>query len=155
MLMTTDIRPVVREPDLPELLSRARLIAEVVRARVQETEAERRIAEDVIERMREVELFRILQPRAYGGFEYGFDVFAELVATIGRGCGSSAWVYGLGAVHQWFAACLPKQAQDEFWSDTGAIAAGSYAPVGKTTAVDGGYRTSGVWSFASGCDNAD
>jgi hypothetical protein len=27
--------------------------------------------------------FRILQPQAYGGFEYGFDVFAELVATIG------------------------------------------------------------------------
>src|SRR5262249_34441609 len=40
-------------------------------------------------------LFRILQPQAHGGFEYGFDVFAELVATIGRGCGSSAWVYGL------------------------------------------------------------
>jgi hypothetical protein len=48
--------------------------------------------------MREAELFRILQPQAYGGFEYGFDVFAELVATIGRGYGSSAWVYGLGAV---------------------------------------------------------
>jgi resorcinol 4-hydroxylase (FADH2) len=104
--------------------------------------------------MREAELFRVLQPRAYGGFEYGFDVFVELVAAIGRGCGSSAWVYGLGAVHQWFAACFPKEAQDEFWADPGAIAAGSYAPVGKTVAVDGGYCTSGVWSFASGCDNA-
>jgi resorcinol 4-hydroxylase (FADH2) len=142
------------EPDVPELLSRARAIAEVVRARVQETEANRCIAEDVIERMRQAELFRILQPRAFGGFEYGFDVFADLVATIGRGCGSSAWVYGLGAVHQWFAACFPSEAQEEFWADPGAIAAGSYAPAGKTVAVDGGYRTSGVWSFASGCDNA-
>src|SRR5262249_61754857 len=51
-------------------------------------------------------------------------------------------------------ACFPKEAQDEFWADPGAIAAGSYAPVGKTVAVDGGYRTTGVWSFASGCDNA-
>src|SRR6516164_9420561 len=154
MLMTTAIRSVPLKPDVPELLARARAIADIVRARVQETEAKRRIDDDVIAHMREAELFRILQPRAYGGFEYGFDVFAELVATIGRGCGSSAWVYGLGAVHQWFVACFPKEAQEEFWADPDAIAAGSYAPVGKTLAADGGYRTSGVWSFASGCDNA-
>ena len=154
MLMSAAIRPVPLKPDVSELLSRARAIAEIVRARAQATETNRRIADDVIERMREAELFRILQPNAYGGFEYGFNVFAELVATIGRGCGSSAWVYGLGAVHQWFTACFPKEAQEEFWADTGAIAAGSYAPAGKTVAVDGGYWTTGVWSFASGCDNA-
>lgn len=142
------------KPAVSELLSRACALIEIVRARAQETEDNRRVADDVIERMREAELFRILQPAAYGGFEYGFDVFADLVATIGRGCGSSAWVYGLGAVHQWFVACFPKEAQEEFWDDPGAIAAGSYAPVGKTVAVDGGYRTTGVWSFASGCDNA-
>ncbi len=153
-MSVTPLRSSPFKPIVPELLSRARTIADIVRARAQETEDNRRISDDVIERMREAELFRVLQPAAYGGFEYGFDVFAELVATIGRGCGSSAWVYGLGAVHQWFVACFSKQAQEEFWADPGAIAAGSYAPVGKTVAVDGGYRTSGVWSFASGCDNA-
>jgi alkylation response protein AidB-like acyl-CoA dehydrogenase len=141
-------------PDASTLLSRARAIAEIARARARETEANRRISDDVIEGIHDAELFRILQPEAYGGFEYGFDVFAELVTTIGRGCGSSAWVYGLGAVHQWLAACLPKETQDEFWAEPSALAAGSYAPVGKTVQVDGGYRTSGVWSFASGCDNA-
>jgi resorcinol 4-hydroxylase (FADH2) len=153
-MSVTAIRSSPLKLSVPELLSRAGVIADIVRARALETETNRRIADDIIERMREAELFRVLQPQAYGGFEYGFDVFAELVAAIGRGCGSSAWVYGLGAVHQWFAACFPREAQDEFWEDPGAIAAGSYAPVGKTVAVAGGYRTSGVWSFASGCDNA-
>src|SRR5262249_33139501 len=143
MLMTAAIRSVPLKPDVPELLSRARSTAAIVRAWVQETEATRRIADEVIAHMREAELFRILQPRAYGGFEYGFDVFAELVATIGRGCGSSAWVYGLGAVHQWFVACFPKEAQEEFWADPGAIAAGFFVPVGKTVAGDGGFVTSG------------
>ena len=84
MLMSAAIRPVPLKPDVSELLSRARAIAEIVRARAQATETNRRIADDVIERMREAELFRILQPNAYGGFEYGFDVFAELVAAIRR-----------------------------------------------------------------------
>jgi len=137
-----------------ELLSRARAIADLARARAQETEANRRVADDIVDRIREAELLRILQPVGYGGFEYGFDVFVELIAAVGRGCGSTAWVFGLANVHQWLVACLPKQAQDEFWADPGAIAAGSYAPAGKTVAADGGYRTSGVWSFASGCDNA-
>jgi resorcinol 4-hydroxylase (FADH2) len=91
-MSVTAIRSSPPKPDVPELLSRARAISEIVRARAQETEENRRISDDVIERLRETDLFRILQPRAYGGFEYGFDVFAELVATIGRGCGSSAWV---------------------------------------------------------------
>ena len=85
-MSVTAIRSPPLKPTVPELLSRARAIAETVRARTQETEANRRIDDDVIERMREAELFRILQPQVYGGFEYGFDVFAELVATIGRGC---------------------------------------------------------------------
>ena len=35
-----------------------------------------------------------------------------------------------------------------------ALAAVSYAPTGKATNEKGGYRLSGRWSFASGCDNA-
>src|SRR5262249_57156652 len=109
MLMTAAIRSGPLKPDVPELLARARAIADIVRARVQETEANRRIDDDVIAHMREAELFRILQPQAYGGFEYGFDVFAELVATIGRGCGASAWVDGVAGVHPRFVAGFPQE----------------------------------------------
>ena len=94
------IRSSPLKPDVPELLSRARAIAEIVRARVQETEANRRIADDVIGRMREADLFRILQPQAYGGFEYGFDVFAELVATINQQVGKLLRAYIAEAIER-------------------------------------------------------
>ena len=114
-------------PDVLELISRARDIAQLVRARAKQTELVRRVSEDVIDHMRKADLFRILQPQAYCGFEYGYDVFVQIVAVIAGGCGSSGWVYGLLASHQWLAACFPAKAQEEFWRDHGAVAAGSYA----------------------------
>ena len=141
-------------PDVAELLARAREIAELARARTRETEANRRVSNEMIEHMRQADLLRLMQPRAYGGFELGFEIFAQVVATIASGCGSTGWVYSLLASHQWLIACFSREAQDEVWSDPDAAAAGSYAPVGQAVAVPGGYRLSGKGGFCSGCDNA-
>jgi resorcinol 4-hydroxylase (FADH2) len=141
-------------PDVAELLARAREIAAVARERSLATESARRVDDDMIERMRQADLFRILQPRAYGGFELGFDVFALVEATLASGCGSTGWVYGLLASHQWLVACFPEQAQAEVWRDRSALAAGTYAPVARAVAAEGGYLVSGSGSFCSGCDNA-
>src|SRR5580704_5184341 len=67
-----------QRPDIAELLARAREIAGIARERARETEAARRVSDDMIARMRQADLFRIMQPRAYGGFEYGFDVFVQV-----------------------------------------------------------------------------
>ena len=141
-------------PEVAELLARARAIARVAREQAPQSEAARRIGDDIIARMRQADLFRILQPKAYGGFEYGFDVFAQVEATLASGCGSTGWVYGLLASHQWLIACFSQAAQDEVWHDRKALAAGTYAPVAQAEAVDGGYVVSGSGGFCSGCDNA-
>ncbi|MGC1777375.1 MAG: acyl-CoA dehydrogenase family protein [Xanthobacteraceae bacterium] len=144
----------VERPAVAELLRRARDISAIARERAQETEAARRVSEDMIARMRQADLFRIMQPHAYGGFEYGFEVFTEIEAVLASGCGSTGWVYGLLASHQWLIACFDKQTQDEVWSDRNALAAGTYAPVAQAIAVEGGYRVTGAGSFCSGCDCA-
>src|SRR5262249_60213014 len=148
------LRSSAAKPDIAELLAGARAIAELARERAQQTETERRIGDEMIERMRQADLFRVMQPRPYGGFEYGFDVFAQIVAAIANGCGSTGWVSALLASHQRLIACFSKAAQDEVWGDCNALAAGTYAPVARAVAADGGYRISGVGSFCSGCDNA-
>jgi len=141
-------------PEISELLARAREIAGIARERARQTETARRVGEDMIARMRAADLFRVLQPQAYGGFEYGFEVFGEIEATLASGCGSTGWVYGLLASHQWLIACFAKEAQDEVWRQPDALAAGTYAPVAQADAVAGGYLVSGSGSFCSGCDNA-
>jgi len=141
-------------PDVAELLERARDIAVLARERAVETERNRRVGEDMITRMRQADLFRVMQPRAYGGFEYGFEVFAQIEAVVASGCGSTGWVYGLLASHQWLLTCFSPEAQEEIWADRTATAAGTYAPVARAEMVDGGYLVSGAGSFCSGCDNA-
>lgn len=143
-------------PSVSELLARAARIGAIARERAQETEKARHVSADLVDMMRDEGLLRIMQPRAYGGYEYGYEVFVEAVSQVAAGDGSTGWVYSLGAVHPWMIACYPKQAQDDFWSQTlDAIAAVSYAPSGKVVASEGGYRVTGRWSFASGADNAD
>src|SRR5258708_22924228 len=148
------LRSSATKPDLADLLARARAIAELARERAQQTEATRRVGDDMIEHMRRAARFRVMQPRVYGGFEYGFDVFAQIVAAIARGCSSTGWVYALLASHQWLIACFSKAAQDEVWQDRNALAAGTYAPVARAFAPDAGYRRSSVWSFCTGFHNA-
>ncbi len=146
--------PPLGRPDVAELVERARDIARLARERAVETERARRVSEDMIARMRQADLFRIMQPRAYGGFEYGFEVMAQIEAVVASGCGSTGWVYGLLASHQWLLACFSEEAQEEIWADPTAAATGTYAPVARAEAVDGGFLVSGAGSFCSGCDNA-
>src|SRR5262245_62422161 len=108
--------PIVR-PEVSDLMARARAIAELARERVQQTEADRRVSDDMIEHMRQADLLRVMQPQAFGGFEYGFEVFSELTAAIAAGCGSTGWVYGLPASHQWLVACFSQGASAARWRD--------------------------------------
>lgn len=146
----------IQRPPVGELIERAREIGALARERALETEQQRHVSADLVGRMRDAQLFRVMQPARFGGFEYGYEVFVELVAAVAAGDGSTGWVYSLGAVHPWLIACYPEEAQQEVWTqDRDAIAAVSYAPTGKATAEKGGYRLSGRFSFASGVDNAN
>jgi alkylation response protein AidB-like acyl-CoA dehydrogenase len=139
-----------------ELIARARAIGALARERALETEKQRHVSADLVGKMRDAQLFRVMQPARFGGFEYGYEVFVELVAAVAAGDGSTGWVYSLGAVHPWLIACYPEEAQQEVWSqDRDAIAAVSYAPTGKAVAEKDGYRLSGRFSFASGVVNAN
>ncbi len=145
----------IPKPSAGELVSRATEIGAFVRQIAETTETNRQVSSEAIARMREAGLFRILQPEIYDGYEYGFETLVAVVAAVGAGCASTAWVFSLGIVHQWLVAAFPQKAQDEYWSNADAIAFGSYPPVGKVVAVDGGYRLSGTWGFTSGCDHAN
>jgi alkylation response protein AidB-like acyl-CoA dehydrogenase len=70
-------------------------------------------------------------------------------------CASTGWVCGLLAAHQWMVGTFSAEAQREAWrSNPDATFCGSYAPVNEALADRGGFRLTGRWAFASGCDNS-
>jgi resorcinol 4-hydroxylase (FADH2) len=142
-------------PDLAELKVRLAGVAPDIKGRAEATEKACRVPNESISALRAIGYFDVVKPAMFGGFEHDFDVLVELNIELAESCASTAWVAGLLAAHQWLIAGFPEQAQRDVWQNNPeALACGSYAPAVKAVKVDGGYRLSGRWSFASGCDNA-
>jgi 3-hydroxy-9,10-secoandrosta-1,3,5(10)-triene-9,17-dione monooxygenase len=84
-------------------------------------------------------------------------LMVDMCAELGRGCGSSTWLFSNIASHSWIAGMHYPETQEELWGDNPeALIASSFpGPGAKATAVDGGVVVDGTWNFASGIDQAD
>jgi len=141
--------------DANQLLAAVRSLGPEFKARALETEANSTVPAENVNSLRDCGFFKLVQPRAFGGYEQDFDVLVDLTIEIARSCASTAWVCGLLAAHNWLLASFGFEAQQDVWgADPDALLCGSYAPAAKAASVSGGYLISGRWSFASGCDNS-
>ncbi|TCP45362.1 3-hydroxy-9,10-secoandrosta-1,3,5(10)-triene-9,17-dione monooxygenase [Tamaricihabitans halophyticus] len=132
-----------------------REILPVIAERAQEAEEQRRIPPESIKALQELGLFRLLQPKRFGGFEEDPNTFYSAIRLLASACGSTGWVGAVLGVHPWQLGLFDAKAQEEVWgADTDTRISSSYAPMGRATPVDGGFRFTGRWSFSSGCDYA-
>ena len=138
-------------PDRSALIARAANIRSILEESAEQTDAGRRLADAAVAALRANGLCRLMVPKRFGGYQTDIRTYIEVMAEIGRGCGSSAWVASLINVCAWLTSLFPEQAQRDIW-DTNADAwvAGSLAPIGEATPVDGGWRVTGKWPWASG-----
>lgn len=124
------------------------------RERAVAAEQARQVPAESIAELQEAGLFAMLQPKRYGGLEADPVEFYEVVRAIATADGSTGWVSSVVGIHPWQLSLFPEKAQDEVWGkDPRTLVSSSYAPMGKLTPVEGGYRVSGRWSFSSGCDH--
>jgi 3-hydroxy-9,10-secoandrosta-1,3,5(10)-triene-9,17-dione monooxygenase len=118
-------------------------------------DAARDIPAQSIAGLGEAGVFRMLAPKRYGGLEAEPLRFYEVVRAIASACPSTGWVAGVLGVHPWQLGLFADEAQRDVWgADESTLVASSYAPLGRLVPVEGGYRLSGRWGFASGCSHA-
>jgi len=121
-------------------------------------EAQRRIPDDVAQRLADAGLVRLTLPSRYGGFALPPRAAWEATIEVAAGCGSCAWVLGLGSANVLMAGKFSRAAQDEVFGDgrpaiipmlTGGVGSEIVARREK-----GGVLLSGRWRYASGIDVA-
>lgn len=143
-------------PEAIEVIERAKALAPKLAARAQQADREGRIPDETIQEMSEAGLFRVLQPKRWGGYEMDPRVFYAVQMELAKGCMSTAWIYGVVGVHPWQLALFPAQAQSDVWGqDSSVRIASTYMPTGKAEPVEGGYKFSGRWSFSTGSKHCD
>jgi 3-hydroxy-9,10-secoandrosta-1,3,5(10)-triene-9,17-dione monooxygenase len=141
-------------PTTDEIIARARAMISTLMKRAPDGERERRLPKETIAEMQAAGLFKVLQPKRWGGYEMDMGTYYEVQMALGEGDMSVAWVYGVVGIHPWFVALLDERAEQEIWGqDNTTLICSSLMPTGVAKPVDGGFRLSGRWKYASGSDH--
>ncbi|MEM5516458.1 hypothetical protein WNY37_05820 [Henriciella sp. AS95] len=143
-------------PTSAEMIERARDLSKLLAAQAGEAEKLRRPTDEVIQALKDAEIFKLMAPKKYGGFEMDLDTFFEVGLALSEGDASMAWVANFYIEHVWIFCLFPEQFQDELFADNSyALAPAMLSPTGQVTNEEGGFRLNGRWSWSTGIMHAD
>jgi indole-3-acetate monooxygenase len=139
------------------ILEAARRLGPSIAARAEEIEAGRRVPRDLLDDLIAAHVFRVLRPASHGGIGADLPGAMRVYEELARADASVGWTVMIGSGSWCDLAPLPRPTFDELFSGApDVITAGVFSPTGSIAADDDdGYRATGRWSFASGCEHAD
>src|SRR3954452_7979037 len=121
------------------------------------SERQRHLAQPLFEALRDEGLFSMWVPRDLGGAEVDVETLVRVVEALSRLDGAVGWnvmIAGNTSI-LWSNLELPV-ALEMTRGQTNTVIAGTVTSgSGVALPVDGGFRMSGQWPFASGCQHAD
>jgi len=137
------------------VLARVRALTAVIRDGAAAAEEARTVPQETIDKLLAAGISRILIPPQYGGYGLSLDTWFEVVREIGKADASHAWCASLMIHHPHYLSQFSEAAQNVVWADGIDISiAASIQPIGRVTKVEGGYRISGEFPFASGINHS-
>ena len=137
---------------IPSASARARALQPLLDIAGPEIDRRHEVTPDVVEALFENDMLRLLLPQSLGGQEIHPLEFCKTTEAVAWGDASTAWFVNQSNVSAASsAAALPQDAAAAIFSGkrTG-LAWGSKNGQSKAIRVEGGYRLSGTWGFASG-----
>src|SRR5712675_377926 len=134
-----------------DYLARARALRPLIAAAADEAELRRELTPEIVDALIENGIFRMLLPRSLGGAELDPLTYTAVLYELAQGDGSPAWCLGQNSGCSMIAPYLPEDsAREVFGGIDGILAWGPDLPnAGKGVPVDGGYRITGQWGFAT------
>lgn len=139
-----------------DVVAAARALAPTIAARAADTEAARRVPDDVLADLLDAGCFRVALPVSHGGVGADLASALSVFEVVAAADGSTGWTVMIGATAWLDLAGLPRATFDEVFAGSDVIVAGAFDPTGASIVAidDDRYRVDGRWGFASGCERA-
>ncbi|KYQ84375.1 MULTISPECIES: acyl-CoA dehydrogenase family protein [unclassified Acinetobacter] len=113
------------------------------------------VSQDIIDKLKQIGVYRALVPKRFGGNEWSPKQFCELIEQLSKADGSVGWVASFGMSPAYLGS-LPEATLEQLYKDSPDIVfAGGIFPPQPAEITDAGVVVSGRWKFSSGCMGAD
>ena len=137
-------------------LNRARALEPAVAQWRDVGEQLRHMPDELFDVIRDAGIFRLALPKHLGGEGASIETLMLVMEELSRQDGAAGWNVQIALFQAIFFTALPLEGANEVLAaGPDCVSAGTGAPFGKAIPVDGGYRVSGRWPYASGCHHAD
>ena len=113
------------------------------------------VSQDIIDKLKQIGVYRALVPKRFGGNEWSPQQFCKLIERLSKADGSVGWVASFGMSPAYLGS-LPEATLEELYKESPDIvfAAGIFPPQPADLRADG-VVVKGRWKFSSGCMGAD
>ena len=146
--MSTSFGTTLKEREA--LIDAARSIAPQIRAASDEIEAARQLPEHVVDLLKGIGAFRLIQPRWLGGHDADPVTQILFIAELAKADASVGWCVMIGCDGGFVTRELEPDLAREMYSDVEVATCGAAFPPGTAERVAGGYLASGRWPYLSG-----
>lgn len=144
------------EVTVDQVLSRIAELAPMVAQLAPDMERDRRLPSELVSALKSARIYGMLVPRRYGGLGLDLPSAFRVVTALSRVDGSVGWNSMAGQIGSLIPFLGSQALCEEIYQDRqDHIFAGSGQPVGTAERVAGGWRVTGTWPFASGCQYAE
>jgi len=133
-----------------DVAERAVALGPRIRSFADKNEAARRLDPELVADLAAAGVFRLMVPKELGGLETDVATLLRVIESVSEADGAAGWCVMIGASTGVNSGYLPEVASREVFGDPMGVAGGVFMPRGRAARVDGGYRVTGRWPFASG-----
>ena len=127
--------------------------------RASETEAGRKLPQDIADRLADDGFYTMVNPVELGGAEATPLAYHDAVEALARGDAAPAWCTFISITAAYGMGFASSNKVRELLCAPGMKAAGVFAPMGRAVKAEkdgeAGYHVSGRWAWGSGTQNAD
>jgi len=134
-----------------ELLDRAKSLQPLLLQQAPAAERNRRLADEVVQKVRDAQLFNVCLPRRWGGLCMSATSMARIGYELAKACPATGWVYAISNSSAWVGSLGPDAMQEAVFADGVPLTCSAINPPGQFKEAAGGVLATGAWPYASGC----